>query len=65
MFRQIKLVLKSVREYKKYALLTPLFMVLEVALECLLPFIMSQFVNQIEVTTASNFIGLPLIYLPL
>ena len=58
MFRQIKLVLKSVREYKKYALLTPLFMVLEVALECLLPFIMSQFVNQIEVTTASNFIDL-------
>lgn len=55
MFKQIKLVLKSVREYKKYAILTPLFMVLEVALECLLPFVMSQFVNKIETTNVTNF----------
>lgn len=55
MFNQIKLVLKSTREYKKYALITPLFMVIEVLMECLLPYTMSEFVNKIEVTTSSNF----------
>ena len=56
MFKNVKLILKSVREYKKYALLTPLFMIIEAALECALPFVMSQFVNQIEVTTKNNFV---------
>ena len=58
MFKNVKLILRSVREYKKYALLTPLFMIIEAALECALPFVMSQFVNQIEVTTKNNFVDL-------
>ena len=33
MWNKIKLILKSVRQYKKYAILTPLFMVGETLLE--------------------------------
>ncbi|MCR5185214.1 MAG: ABC transporter ATP-binding protein/permease [Bacilli bacterium] len=47
MWQRIKLILKSVREYKKFALITPLFMVGEAALECLLPFIMSVLIDDI------------------
>ena len=47
MWQKIKLILKSVRQYKKYALITPLFMVVEAALECLLPFIMSVLIDDI------------------
>ena len=45
MWQKIKLILKSVRQYKKYALITPIFMVIEAALECLLPFISSHSCN--------------------
>ena len=45
---KVKLILKSVREYKKYAIATPLFMVGEVAMECSLPFIMSILLGKIE-----------------
>ena len=47
MWQKIKLILKSVRQYKKYALITPLFIVVEAALECLLPFIMSVLIDDI------------------
>jgi len=45
---KVKLILKSVREYKKYAIVTPLFMIGEVAMECSLPFIMSILLGEIE-----------------
>ena len=48
MWQKIKLILKSVRQYKKYALITPIFMVIEAALECLLPFIMSVLIDNIS-----------------
>ena len=48
MFKTILKVLKSVREYKIYAIITPLFMIGEAAVECALPFVMSRFVNSIE-----------------
>lgn len=38
----VKTLLKSVREYKKPSLVTPLFMVLEVVCECLIPLMMSK-----------------------
>lgn len=38
----VKTLLKSVREYKKPSLITPLFMVLEVVCECLIPLMMSK-----------------------
>ena len=48
MFQKLKLILKSVRQYKKYALITPLFMVGEAAMECAMPFIMGMFVDEIK-----------------
>lgn len=48
MIKKIKLILKSVREYKKQAILTPIFMVGEVALECAIPYVMSLFLDKIE-----------------
>ena len=48
MFKTMLKVLKSVREYKIYAIITPLFMIGEAAVECVLPFIMSKFVDRIE-----------------
>ena len=39
---------KSVREYKRDALVTPLFMIGEVAIECILPFYTSMIIDQIN-----------------
>lgn len=41
----IKILLKSVREYKKDSLLAPLFMIGEVAMEVLIPFYMAKLIN--------------------
>ena len=51
MWKKIKLILKSLRQYKRPALITPIFMVVEAALECALPFVMSMFVDTIEKVT--------------
>ena len=48
MFKSILKVLKSVREYKIFAIITPLFMIGEAAVECFLPYVMSEFVGKIE-----------------
>ena len=47
MFKLMLKVLKSVREYKIYAIITPLFMIGEAAVECGLPYVMSRFVDRI------------------
>lgn len=44
----IKKLLKSVREYKRDSILTPLLVSLEVILECLLPFAMAELVDYIN-----------------
>ena len=48
MFKTILKVLRSVREYKKFAIITPLFMIGEAAVECALPFVMTLFVDRIK-----------------
>ncbi|MCR5505681.1 MAG: ABC transporter ATP-binding protein/permease [Bacilli bacterium] len=48
MWQNIKLILKSVRQYKKYAIITPIFMIGEALLECALPFVISIFVDAIK-----------------
>ena len=48
MLKSIFKVLKSVREFKKYAIITPLFMIGEAAVECALPLVMTEFVERIE-----------------
>lgn len=42
----IKTLLKSVRQYKKESILSPVFVSLEVALECLLPLIMAELIDR-------------------
>ena len=44
----IKTLAKSIREYKKATILTPLFISLEVLIECMIPLITATFVNVIE-----------------
>ena len=41
----IKRLAGSIREFKKPTLLTPLLMILEVAMECLIPMIMSKLLD--------------------
>lgn len=47
MKQKIKMILGSVRQYKKFALITPIFMVFEVILECFLPFVMSGLIDTV------------------
>ena len=70
MWQNIKLILKSVRQYKKPALITPLFMIGEAAAECIMPFIMGIFVDEIKLlNTPDNFFhtdgGIPVFYIAL
>ncbi len=44
----IKIILKSVREYKKASLLSPFFVALEVIMECCLPLLTPQLLNTME-----------------
>ena len=45
MMTTVKTLVKSVREYKKVSLVTPVFMVLEALCECLIPFVMSKMLS--------------------
>ena len=45
----VKTLLKSVRQYKKPSLITPIFMALEAFCECLLPFFMAKLIEAIDV----------------
>ena len=40
-FKSVKIIGGSVREYKKASILTPLFVMMEVVLECFIPFVMT------------------------
>lgn len=56
MWNKIKLILKSLKQYKKYAIITPIFMVLEVLFESALPFVMSVFLDlSIRIHDISQF----------
>ncbi len=44
----IKTLAKSIREYKKHSILTPIFVALEVVMECIIPFVIAGLVNSIE-----------------
>ena len=68
-FKKFRYILRSVRQYKKYAIITPLFMIGEAGLECAMPFLMGDFVNGIKkLTTPNDFfsvggdLGIPVFY---
>ncbi|MBD5105060.1 MAG: ABC transporter ATP-binding protein [Ruminococcaceae bacterium] len=44
----IKTLLKSVREYKSSSILTPIFVSIEVIMECLIPFVIAELINEIQ-----------------
>ena len=48
----IKTLLKSVRQYKKPAMVTPMFMALEAFCECLMPFFMSRMISEEHLASA-------------
>ena len=48
MIRMLKKLMSCVREYKKVSVLTPILMVGEVVMECLIPFVIAELVGQIE-----------------
>ena len=54
MWKKIKLILSSVRQYKKYALITPIFMIIEAFLECIMPFTMSMLIDSVSETVKQN-----------
>ena len=44
----IKTLLKSVRQYKKQTLLSPVFVAGEVILECMIPLVMSRMIDRMS-----------------
>ena len=71
-FKKFRYILKSVKQYKKYAIITPLFMIGEAGLECAMPFLMGDFVDGIKsLTTPNDFfttgasLGIPVFYIAL
>lgn len=44
----IKTLARSIREFKKTAILTPLLVVVEVVLECIIPFVIANLVNEMQ-----------------
>ncbi|MBE6596545.1 MAG: ABC transporter ATP-binding protein [Ruminococcaceae bacterium] len=44
----LKILARSIREYKRSSILAPLFIALEVIIECMIPFVTAKLVNNIE-----------------
>lgn len=64
----IKVLAKSIREYKRAAIATPIFVSLEVVMECIIPFIVARLVNQINEGCEMNLIltdGMILVFMAL
>lgn len=59
----VKTLLKSVRQYRKDSVLTPLFMVGEVAMECILPMVMAMLIDHLYTESISDLIRFGLILL--
>ena len=52
----IKTLARSIREYKKTAILTPLLVIVEVVLECIIPFVIANLVNEMQAGCDMNTI---------
>ena len=44
----VKTLARSIREYKKTSILTPLLVTVEVVMECAIPFVIANLVNQMQ-----------------
>ena len=54
MFRQIA---KSIREYKKTSIATPILITMEVILECTIPFLTAEMINQVNAGAPMHILG--------
>ncbi|MBE7080376.1 MAG: ABC transporter ATP-binding protein [Clostridiales bacterium] len=54
----VKTLLKSVRQYKKPSIITPIFMALEAFCECLLPFFMAQMITAIDIEDITSQVAM-------
>ncbi len=57
MSKMLKVLARSIREYKKAAILTPLLVTVEVILECAIPFVIANLVNQMQAGCSMDVIG--------
>lgn len=48
MLNMIKTLARSIREYKKNAIFTPILVIVEVVLECIIPFVIANLVNEMQ-----------------
>ena len=48
LIRKFKIVFSHIKQFKKYAIITPILMIGEAGAECAIPFIMSLLVSTIE-----------------
>lgn len=44
----VRVIAKSIREYKKTSIITPILITMEVVLECIIPFLTAGLVNQVK-----------------
>ena len=59
----VKTLLKSVRQYKKQSLLSPLFVAGEVVLECIIPLVMSKLIDHLSADTMTPILQYGLVLL--
>ena len=59
----VKTLLQSIREYKKASILTPIYVALEVLLECILPFVMADLIDHMDGTSMDPVIKYGLVLL--
>ena len=53
-----KVLAKSIREYKKASVMTPILVSIEVVMECIIPFVIAQLVNEIKAGCSLGTIAL-------
>ncbi len=58
----VKTLAKSVREYKKPSILSPIYVSLEVILECIMPIFIMKFISEIEAGAGSNTLPMSIIF---
>ena len=49
---------KSIREYKKVSIMTPILVSMEVVMECIIPFIIAELVNRIKAGSEMKVIAM-------
>ncbi len=52
----VKTLLKSVREYKKATIITPIFIALEVLMECFIPLVIAKFIDSLNSTPSNELL---------